>query len=755
MEQIFKTFVKQYTDASETNISKSKQIRSLRNPVIFVFIGDKVIEASKKIYTQINSEWENSDGVLFLNVFSTENLVCENMFNFNADCEFSDIKTARQTISAAFYNSEDKLIQLNNLLIKMKNKLREYGKLFTYFKKINIAVITRADDPMNVLVKEITLLLKVKLSQMFNINTADLYTLLVEKNEEEDEFYSGALSVSFFKEIEYYQSKRFCFDKKIEVFDEKRKLSVKWNKPLFGLVYVLSDTNLNGIIKPNSLEENYNIICYINLIKNKELTIETNFDIKNNVYDDIRFKRNISDEADEISFASAGLAVIKKPYEAAAMTVLSCMFDDLIGVMNKNKYDNVQEILTMLDIDEKSLYEKVESLVPVDKTIEDMYEIKIQNNKDLKGLSLRGAEQVLYGQECENFFAVNFGTPLAMKVKNIDIEKTTLQNLNKMLFDPEMGLYCCYVCTGERFAKEVINEIFNKYDKAIKKQQAQVDELYESYLRDSLTLTELLIKNRYIENIKQQLFEEIYQRKMVILKLTYRKKLLEMYALVLIKHNEDFSKNINGLESLKGEIKEYTEKLINKENNYTGQNISEYYTAVASKKIAALKEKFGEKFYFKEGFLGNPAKLMENGIEPLIETLQQICLKYVLSEEEFKMTFEDELKERKNLKGFTKENIYKDLCTLLDENAIPKSLIYEYNVKMYEEKYFFGDYSSDFIKYAYSFDKEWRNYSIGYIHEKTAAGIEKLSLFGGFKLNDLVYYKNSLKYYEALEQEIE
>lgn len=753
MEDIFNTFIKQYTDEIEAEAHKQRKLRRLRNPVIFVFIGDKTIEASKKIYAEVYREWDNCEGVLFLNVFSSENLISENMFNYNVDYDSSQIANSRQAVKETFYNSEEKLIELNKLIICMKNKLREYGKIFSSFRKANIAVVTRADDPLNVLVEEITLLLKVKLCHIFNINTADLYTLLLEKNEEQDEFYSGALSVSFFKEMEYFQSRKYNFNEKIEVFDKKRKLPVKWDKPLFELVYVLSDTNLNGVIKPKSLEENYNIICYINLIKNREVNIETQFDIKNNIYDDVRFKRNISDEAEDISLASAGLAVIKKPYGAAAMIVLSCMLDDLSEAMKRIEYGNVQDVMEKLNIDDKSLNEKIEGTILQYKTVEDMYEIKTICQRDLKGLKLNEAEKVLYGEACDNFFTENFSIPLEMQIKNTAADEILEQGLDKMLYEPKKGLYYCLFWTGEKGLEKQALEIAGKYANVIKKLQEQVEKLYQIRIKDSFSIKDIINRNGYIDDIRQQLFNEVYERKKLVLEFKYKKELLEAYAEALKKYNKIYSEKADRLNALKSELKEYTLKLANEQDNYMDQNIEEYYTALAYKRIAALNEKYGDKFYFREDFLGNPAKLMRNGIDALMQKLQQICLKYVLLDKEFQMTFEEALRERKNLKGLSKENIYKKLCRVLDENAVPKSLIYDYNVKTYEEKYFFGDYSSDFIKYAYSFDKEWRNYLTGYIHEKKAAGIEKLSLFGGFKLKDLVYYKNSLKYYEAMQQE--
>jgi hypothetical protein len=64
------------------------------------------------------------------------------------------------------------------------------------------------------------------------------------------------------------------------------------------------------------------------------------------------------------------------------------------------------------------------------------------------------------------------------------------------------------------------------------------------------------------------------------------------------------------------------------------------------------------------------------------------------------------------------------------------------------EKYLFGNYNSDFIRYAFELDHGSRTYKLGCIHERRTSGIEKLNLMGGFTIEDVIYGKNAMKYYE-------
>lgn len=763
MEDLFEAFSKEYSKEMDKAIHEDDEQRSARNPVIFIFIGDKTIEASKEIRVHIDREWDNGETILFFNIFSKERINKVNEFNFNVPYDNGDLKELRRKIYEDFHSNQDMLIGLNREIVKIKNKVLEFGNEFSSFEKINLTVVTRVDDPLNILVPDITLLVKTKLAEHFLIVAADLYNLLVEKNEGEDPFYTGVLSVSFFKEMEYFQSTEFKYNKNIEVFDTNRRLSVISNKAIFDMVYLLSDTNRKGIVTQNSLRENYNIISYINLIKNRKINSESYYDIKNNFYDDVRFKRNIADENGELTLATAGLAVIKRPNNAVAMTVFSCVYEAIFTSMKKNCNISTKSILNRLGLAEENLESRIETLIPRDKSVMDMMALMTINSSIPKGrfgrITLREAEALLYGDLCKSFYEENFQKPCKESLKHIKFEKEVEENLNGMVRDSELGLYCAYLCTEEE--EEIIktlNEKIKDYEKCIVDIKLQVENLYESPLEQISFFRGLFNNNESTVEAKKQIFNKLYFRKLEILKLELKKDFAVNYILALRKMNPGFKLKIEKLKEVSRELDKYTLKLIKEQDNYIGQNIKEYYSQLVKSKIIKLQEIHGENFYFKENFIGNMEDIIKKGIEELIKKVENICNKYILTEKEFSMTFEDELNERTNIstvnyhnKIFTKDEIYKNLCNILENNAIPKAFIIDYNLKKYEEKYFFGNYSSDFIKYAYNFDKELRNYAIGYIHEKRATGIEKLSLLGGFKVKDLVYYKNTLKYYDACE----
>lgn len=762
MEEIFQEFAAKYSSNMDKAIHQGDEPRTIMNPIIFVFIGDKSAEASKEVYANINSEFTNGDKVLFFNVFSEKGIHENNVFNFNIPYDKSELKNLRKNIYDKFFSDEELLGELNKEIVKVKNRMLEYGNTFSSFERVNLAVVTRVDDPLNILVPEITLLVKAKLLEHFLIVTADLYSLLAEKNDEEDQFYNGAVTISFFKEMEAFQNVNFRYEKNIEVFDKNRRLPVKWDKPIFELIYVLSDTNRKGIINSRGLKENYNIISYINLIKNRKVNSESYYDVKNILYNDVSFKRSIADENGELTLASAGLAVVKKPNDAVAMTVFSCIYKDIIESMKKNMNIDIEKIINKLELDDEKLISWIQNLMP--ENIDDMMAIMAVNTdiskEMLHGMTFIEAEEWFYGELCSKFYEDNFSKVSEENFEKIKFDKLVEKNLSTISADSRMGFYCAYICTEESGdVIQLLNEKIRSNNKFIENEKNELEEIYNEKIKQTAFMSILFNRNKIILDIKKQIFNSIYRRKFGILQLELKQRFLKAYLIELKKMNNIYGEKIEKLKKIDDEVDKYTLSLIKQQENYIGQNIKEYYFQIVKNRLEKLKDTYGENFYFDNNFIGNILEKIESGNGALVEKIENICNTYILTGEEFSMTFEDELNERANMsavnynKLYTKDEIFKNLCNILEDKCVPKVFINDYNIKKYEEKYFFGDYSSDFIKYAYNFDREVGNYAIGYIHERRATGIEKLSLFGGFKVKDLMYYKTAMKYYEACKSE--
>ena len=292
MEHMLKSFKEEYDSVIHRRIYHGKGGRSVNNPILFVFLGEGVKEAYEHIESSIRQQWDNGEGIAFINITVDNVEDKDNSFNFQFEFDLEDKKCLRKNIREKFYNDKENLEYLNKKITMARDKILSNGSLFNSFENISISVITASDDPFNIIVPEITLLIRKKMMEVFKTGTLDLYILIREKNME-DEFFSRAVSVSFFREVEYMQSDNFNFNEKIDVYGEGRELSVSFKGAVFYMTYVLEEKNEKGIIPESSMVNNYEIISYINLIKNKSINIDSFANTENQHYDNARFKANI------------------------------------------------------------------------------------------------------------------------------------------------------------------------------------------------------------------------------------------------------------------------------------------------------------------------------------------------------------------------------------------------------------------------------------------------------------------------------
>ncbi|WP_411679518.1 hypothetical protein [Clostridium thailandense] len=759
MDHILRGFAREYDLKVDKTIYSSDAQRSANNPVLFVFIGDRVKEASEHIRNTIREKWDNGDGVCFVNIMTEGYEDIDNYFNFKFNYELVDNKCLRKSIRDKFYNDKELLQNLNDKITITRDRILSHGSLFNSFEKINISVVTMADDPLNIILPEITILIKKRMLEVFKLGAADLYVLIKEKNIG-DEFFSKASSVSFFREIEYAQKESFVFNEKIAIYGEGRELTVDYKGPVFYMTYLLEEKNERGIIPAASMKNNYEIISYINLLKNRNVSVETYSDTENQYYDNGRFKSSIGAEDSINRYITAGLSKVRRPNGAIAVTVMRAFYENVIGRLKEFSIKDKEFIAETLKIDEGNINLKVETILDTDITLMDMNGIMMSNTssveKRLSQITLSQIEESLYEDRCQNFFDQNFVRIAEDNLRNMNLEKE-MRNLIKenILNNHKLGLYCAWRWTTEEGAG--IEYIRNKRDllsRHIENMTREIEGLYQSRLTEGIGFKGIFNRGGKLKDARKKIFLELYGKKFEKLKLIITEKVLEKYENVLFKINRELFEKIDHINLISEDIKEYENEIIKYQDEYTAQNVKVYYTSVVKRIVDKLEKKHGEVFYFEEKYIGNLSQNLEKGKEQLLAKIAQFCSSYILTEQEFDRSFEDEFNERANVnvedlntKVLSKEELYRRLYDILDDNSALKSYLMNYDVKGYQEKYFFGDYSSEFIKYAFDFDRKTRNYKIGYIHERRNSGIEKLNLMGGFGAKDVIYVRTALDFY--------
>lgn len=759
MEEILKNFGEQCDLKADKIIYKGDTRRSVNNPIVFLFIGDSTTKAYEHIKNSINKKWNNGNGIALINVSTKHIDDTDNSFNFQFNPDFIDKKSLRKDIRDKFYSDKKALEDLNNKLAMARDRILLNGNLFNSFDNVNISVITVSDDPFNIILPEITILLRNKLLEVFKLSQADLYILIKEQNME-DEVFQKAASVSFFREVEYFQKDSFKFNENIAVYGQGRELKAAWSGAVFYITYVLEEKNEKGIILEEAMVNNYDIIAYINLIKNRNMNVETYSDTQNQHYDNNIFKLSITGDNSINRYATAGLSKIKRPNASIAVSVIRAFYERIIKELDSFSHEKDEFINEILKIDEASIAAKVEGMFPKAITIEDMNGIMINSSKEIEkrilSFNLKQIEEKLYGDRCENFLYENFAEPSRCNIDNAHLETEMKALVDKnVLKNNRLSLYCAFNWTSQdgEAVKYIRDKRFS-IDRFIDNLNAEIENIYNTRFAGSFGIKNFFNKNSNIKEARKKIFLDVYTRKLEVLKLNMSRKILSIYESILLKIHDELLGEIQQLNSIGETIKAYENNIIKHQNEYTAQNVRVYYTNVVNDIMDKLEKSQGEAFYLEDKYIGNLVDNIRAGNEKFLENIISFCEKYILSEEEFKKSFEEELNERANVnvrdsssKVLSREELYRKLYNILDQNSALKIYIMNYDVKAYIEKYFFGDYSSDFIKYAFDFDKKARNYKIGYIHEIKSSGIEKLNLMGGFGAKDIIYVRKSMDFY--------
>lgn len=252
-------------------------------------------------------------------------------------------------------------------------------------------------------------------------------------------------------------------------------------------------------------------------------------------------------------------------------------------------------------------------------------------------------------------------------------------------------------------------------------------------------------------------FKSIYGTKYEIIKFQIKLAILKQYQVEIEDFHRDLQKKINSIEQIQSFLMQVASESLQDTDEYMDKNIPEYYSNVIREITAKLKEKRGSNFFADERFFGSLLPLLEAGKSTLLERLLIVCQREILNQSNFHRSFEDELLERANARSnyenrdvLSKEDLFKQLYLLLQENAAIQIEVYNYTQEhRHEESYFIGDFYSKFMDYALEKENESRHYKVGCAHEKKSTGIEKLTLMGGFQIKDLLYYRNGEKYYQA------
>ncbi|OAB31590.1 transcription initiation factor TFIID [Paenibacillus macquariensis subsp. defensor] len=819
MKELLKRFATEYAIAEEKLDGREDDQSSIHYPAVFVFIGDKVSDAIKPIMEIHDKKWDNSSGVMYVHVASEGGKGKDKSFNptenhstnrydvqsgmdredksttqsrltrfelppktegsgntgvgigesadtstsANTGANTSGAKSLRKDLYTSFYENERHLFELNRALRQVSHNISDFGRMYSSFDRIHLTFITRVDDPLNVFLPEISLLAKSIFSQSFKSVQMDLYGLISEK-EVEAFGYSHSVGVAFLRELEYMQQSDYTFSANLHVTEDGISIPVTHApSPLFELAYLLSDKNERGISLFDNMQDNYEIICHVNLLKNRKRK-DIQQQSSNRNYNNMSFKSNIKSESGREGFVSAGFSKVKRPNQSIALAVLYHFYRQMITRMKNGVQLTNKGKLAFFGIDPQAISNRVKALMPDEDKIEEMTGIMMHQTSfnALKRLTLHEAEHELYGDGCETYFRNNYVKEIQARLDDIKIgDELSLSVKKQMLERPEIGFFQVAEWSDEldqsgsvmSDLRSTIRETSNELESA----KAELAQCYLSIVEEQSFSRLPLMDKHNLRSFIRYLLDTVYRRKRHILQLETELKLHQRVEAELSHMHKHYRQQAEQMERLEETLRVAALESIRTADDYIGQNIMEYYEVVTEDVVRDIEAKRGTSVFFEDRYLGSITELLDVGMDHLVEKLIHICRNNILTAEPFAQTFEEELLRRANVtidysnkQVLSKDDLFKKLYRTLEEHAAINVRLLDYTQEhRYEEKYFFGDAESEFIRYSLGADETSRIYKLGYVHEKRSSGVEKLNLMGGFHIEDLMYYRNGKMYYET------
>lgn len=774
------SYAQQYAAQEEAQRSKGDGRSSIHYPALFLFLGDKVSPAIGPVLDSCERKWDNAGGVMALHAAPAGGKEQDRsqmqgdeggrgrvMSMALPETAGRDPRTVRHDIYREFHEDSRYLAGMNRTLRQLGNSIADYGRLYSSFDVIHLSIITRVDDPLNVLLPEVALLARAVLGQSFKSVQTDLYALINEREQGENFGYSSSVGLAFLRELDGMQLTDYTFKAPLLVTEEGLSIPVAHGpSALFDLVYLLSDKNERGMMSPHGMDDNYEIIAHISLLKNR-VRPATDHATGHGGYNNMTFKSGIRGSTGRQGYASAGFSAVRRPNKQIALTVLYHAFRYLAEELRgAGAAWSLRERMSLLGLNPEALRERAAALLPDEAGIAEMTGLMSHRRpsfSELKQLSLREAEDLLFGDGGQAYFRRNFAEVSAGRTAGVNParEWAAVLAAQETAVPPVTFYQLAEWTAGQGEAGgsvlHALRQHMNGLRSALSSAQEELERLYaESVERQPFQRVPLLDK-RTVRNFIHYLFERVYGGQYEILRLESELALCLRYDAALEQLHLESKAKVQTMEALEEELHSLALNSIGRSNETVDRNIMEYYRAVTEEVMKDMEARRGAGIFFSERFMGSLSELLKQGGAAVAERLIEICRRELLAAEPFALPFEEELLRRANVAAayenreiVSKEELFKRLYRSLEEEANINVRLFEYTQEhRHEEKYFFGDSASEFLRYAFGADETTRIYRLGFVHEQRRSGVEKLNLMGGFHLEDLLYYRNGKVYYET------
>jgi len=783
IEQL-QAYMTEYDRTADAAANGSDEQRSLYNPLVFLLVGGGTGEALAALNRLMERKCANSAGVIYIHITYGEEETGEpsaasggprrgegsggagNLFHIRLPLAAGERSTVRADLHRQFYARADARAILNRTLRQAASRLAAGGRLYANFERLSLAAVTLADDPLCILLPELTLATQSILGESFKQVQTDLYVLLREGAAAGDYAYASALGFSFLQELEQMQERGYTLKAPLLVTEDGFALTAQHGpSPLFDLVYLLGDKDSHGVLAKDGLALAYKAIAGLNLLKNRRSVHE--YDGKSGgVYNNLQYKQSITSPAvPEHVYSSAGYAEVRRPNQAIALLVLKQVYQAFCAKLMSSGGMEAEQGIRLFGLDAQAIGRRAAELLPPRERLAELHAL-LAADLPLAGLkrsSLREAEDGLYGGNAKAFFTRHFTAAAQSALSRLNLQ-ADMESVLAAELRPPYTFYSVYRWTDRREPAGLHHGLARQLEETVRQLDDASYALQNAYDQSGETLPGsggfALLAGAGKKRFRRELLELLYGLHYEVLALTVKRDLLLKWGETLDALHESAGLLVGQLQTLAAELNEAGVQIAHRESeasgDYLGRNLKEYYGKQVERIIALLAAGRGAEFFLTERYFGDIAALLAAGRDKVLARLIEIGRRDVFTDAVFTQPFETELLERANVNaGFaegaellSREELYKDLFLRLAGGAAVRLALFHSTQKhRYEESYYFGDADSELIRYCLS--RGDRTGQLGCVHERKTSGIDKLAIMGGFRLSDVMFWRNGRKYYDS------
>lgn len=695
---------------------RKRSVDSAVSPGLFLFVG-RAVEKCGYIKEFLAKHWINSSKILYAGIGADSDELSTNI-EFVIPDDFS-----RGEIGSVLLSDPEALKEFNDEVSKLSTELMK-ATGFADMSRAFVFIITYADDPLNTVVPEITMLLREKCH--FNVKP---YLFVNFADIDDENAHPLEYSAAFIQELEHCQSTDFNYTCKIRQ-QGNHLLDVEQNGPTFESTVLLELFRKDKKFSRENEKENGTIAAMMMFLLNSrnKLTLP------------------------EGTFITAGYSIVTKPNTIISHVLFKALLEKVIGIHDGS--NDGEYIARMFDTERIStiVNEELSREMPsVNEIISVLPGYSGGGNPAKVSNTSVGTILEYYGGADEEYFERRFVEYFRKKALNI--EPLNIKSIIKNAIDSEQLTPCAAMKALEDggVIQRKLSELLEEYTRSEERILSELNALLESPCAN--VRNGIFNRTTGCEIISQAV-QQKYNKRIELEICRIEKSIIEQN----IHSTHSMMAKLNEQLRLINDIKTRFEDIIVSEiaeAEYTLADpnaFSSYYTSVVEGAFKEYVQRQRKNGVIEDGSLYNEImnltkangdsllRLIEAGFKRLASTQKFM--------EIFQMSFDAELYARY---GSTtqKDGVNSELLNkLMDESCA--NLRYD-SIGGTSSMYCIGSSDIPFVEYASKL--EGQPFSITHIEDTQKEYYEQLMVYGNVEVSAVKYVKDCNQLFENMSED--